>query len=80
MIRNHLVYKIRDRAIDTIGQIHQEEINQHNDYVSCYHLLDKPSYGVMIFMVYKWTYKSFYKNLETTVKKIQEDARVGLSD
>lgn len=45
LIKNHLTYKVRIRAIDELG------VDKFNSY---------PSYDAMLFSPFKWTYKQHF--------------------
>jgi hypothetical protein len=74
LIRNPLVFKYRTRANNELYKyqmnIIDTNISKHTHEM--WKLLDKPTYGIMLFMITCWTYKSFYGNLQQRMKKVTD--------
>jgi hypothetical protein len=74
LIRNPLVFKYRTRARNELYkyQMNMIDTNISKHTQEMWKLLDKPTYGTMLFMITCWTYKSFYGNLQQRMKEITD--------
>ena len=64
MVRNQVVFKCRGRAIDEVSLRAKKAINDGDDWMAPYRVLDSyPSYNAMVLSLMKWTYKQFYPGI-----------------